>query len=71
MRAEPRLHDVPVLVVSGRELEPGEQARLRDHVVQVLQKGAYDRDALLREVARAAAHARRIEATTAQTEAQP
>jgi CheY-like chemotaxis protein len=54
MRGDTRLHDVPVLVVSGRELSAQEHAALRDAVVQVLQKGGYDRDSLVREVERAA-----------------
>ena len=53
MRADPALQGVPVLVVSGRELTPEEQASLRAEVVTVLQKGAYDRAALVREVERA------------------
>ncbi len=53
MRADPALHDVPVLVVSGRELTPEEQATLREALVPVLQKASYDRAALVREVDRA------------------
>jgi signal transduction histidine kinase/DNA-binding response OmpR family regulator len=53
MRADPVLHEVPVLVVSGRELTPEEQAALRAELVTVLQKGTYDRAALVREVERA------------------
>ncbi len=61
MRADPALHDVPVLVVSGRELTPEEQATLREALVPVLQKAAYDRATLVREVDRAVqAHARMV-----------
>ena len=55
LHADPALHDVPVVVVTGRELTPEEQARLETQVARVLQKGNFDRSALLRTVARVVA----------------
>jgi PAS domain S-box-containing protein len=43
---------IPVVVLTSKDLDPVERQRLTGHVEQVLQKGAYNRDALLREVRR-------------------
>jgi CheY-like chemotaxis protein len=55
LHAEPSLRDVPVVVVSGRELDAREAGFLQQHVARVLQKGSYDRSGLLRAVTRAIA----------------
>ncbi len=55
LHAEPSLRDVPVVVVSGRELDARESGFLQQHVARVLQKGSYDRSGLLRAVTRAIA----------------
>ena len=41
---------IPVVVLTSKDLTPEERARLTGNVEQILQKGAYSRDALLREV---------------------
>lgn len=41
---------IPIVVVTAKELTPEDQRRLNGYVQQVLHKGAYDREALLREV---------------------
>ncbi len=50
MRRRPEWRDIPVVVVTAKSLSAEEQAHLDGHVERVLQKGAYDREALLREV---------------------
>jgi len=55
LRADSALADLPVVVVSGRELTLEEQAFLRAQLVRVLQKGLFDRLSLVREVERATA----------------
>ncbi len=41
---------IPVVVVTAKELTPEDRLRLNGHVEKVLQKGAYSREALLSEV---------------------
>ena len=51
---------IPVIVVTARDLTEEDHRRLSGYVEKILQKGAYDRDALLREVRElVAAHAAR------------
>jgi hypothetical protein len=54
--AELRRHetwrDIPVLVLTAMDLTADDRRRLNGEVERVIQKGAYDRDELLREVGR-------------------
>jgi CheY-like chemotaxis protein len=51
---------IPVIVVTAKDLTEEDHRRLSGYVEKILQKGAYDRDALLGEVReRVAAHAAR------------
>jgi CheY-like chemotaxis protein len=43
-------HTIPVVVVTAKDLTPAERQRLNGHVEQILQKTAYSREDLLREV---------------------
>ena len=41
---------IPVIVVTAKDLTEEDHRRLSGYVEKILEKGAYDRDALLREV---------------------
>jgi CheY-like chemotaxis protein len=41
---------IPVVVLTSKDLSPEERGRLQGHVERIVEKGAYDREALLREV---------------------
>ena len=41
---------IPVVVITAKELTAEDRLRLNGYVARILQKGAYTRDALLREV---------------------
>jgi PAS domain S-box-containing protein len=41
---------IPVVVLTSKDLSPEERHRLQGHVERIVEKGAYDREALLREV---------------------
>jgi CheY-like chemotaxis protein len=42
--------EIPVVVITAKDLTPEDRARLNGHVEQVLVKGAYPREELLRRV---------------------
>jgi PAS domain S-box-containing protein len=50
LRRRPEYRHIPVVVVTAMELSVAEQQQLNGSVEQVLQKGAYSREELLREV---------------------
>jgi signal transduction histidine kinase/CheY-like chemotaxis protein len=50
LRATPAWQRIPVLVVTARDLSAEERRRLHGGVQQIIQKGADDRDQLLREL---------------------
>jgi CheY-like chemotaxis protein len=52
LRGKPEWRHIPVLVVTARDLSEEDRRRLSGGVQQIIQKGAYDRDALLSEVGR-------------------
>jgi signal transduction histidine kinase/CheY-like chemotaxis protein/HAMP domain-containing protein len=52
MRARPEWRNIPVLVVTAKDLTAEERARLNGDVERVLQKGAAEVDELLRELGR-------------------
>lgn len=41
---------IPIIVMTAKDLTPVERLHLNGYVEQIIQKGAYDRDALLRDV---------------------
>ena len=52
MRARPEWRDIPVLVVTAKDLSAEERSRLNGDVERVLQKGASELDVLLKEIDR-------------------
>jgi signal transduction histidine kinase/DNA-binding response OmpR family regulator len=52
MRSRAEWREIPVLVVTAKDLTAEERSRLNGHVENVLQKGAAELDALLREIGR-------------------
>lgn len=55
LRTQPAWMGIPVVVVTAKTLTPEDEDRLRGSIQRVLQKGAYNRDQLLREVSQVAA----------------
>ena len=49
-RQRPEWRGIPVVVVTAKDLTPEDRLRLNGYVQKVLQKGAYNREALLSEV---------------------
>jgi CheY-like chemotaxis protein len=52
LRRHPTWREVPVLVLTAKDLTDEDRRRLNGEVERIIQKGAYDRDELLREVGR-------------------
>ena len=52
MRRHPEWQDIPVLVVTAKDLTAEERGRLNGDEARVLQKGAAELDELLREIGR-------------------
>ncbi len=52
LRLNPRWRDIPILVVTAKDLSDEDRKRLNGQVLGVLQKGAYTRDELLAEIRR-------------------
>ncbi len=50
LRANPATSAVPVVVITAKDLTAADQQRLNGSVEQIIQKGALDRESLLREV---------------------
>ncbi len=50
LRENKQWMDIPVVVITAMELSPEDREKLKGSVYKVLQKGAYQRDELLREV---------------------
>ena len=50
VRQHPEWRTIPIVVVMAKDLTPDDHRRLNGYVEQILQKGAYSRDALLREI---------------------
>jgi CheY-like chemotaxis protein len=50
LRAREAWREIPVVIITAKELTADELERLNGSVVRILQKGAYGRDALLAEV---------------------
>jgi hypothetical protein len=50
LRKNPEWRDIPIVVITAKDLDKDERERLKGTVEQILQKGGYRRDELLREV---------------------
>lgn len=50
LREDQRLRDIPVIIVTAKELSERDRQRLNGYVEGILQKGAYNSEQLLREV---------------------
>jgi len=50
LQAEPETMDIPVIVVTAKELTPEEKTRLQGHIQSLMQKGDFMSDELLDEV---------------------
>jgi DNA-binding response OmpR family regulator len=50
LRERPEWRSIPVVVLTSKDLSQEDRLRLTGNVEKILQKGAYSRDALLREV---------------------
>jgi PAS domain S-box-containing protein len=50
LRKEPEWRQIPVIVITAKELTPSDRLSLNGYVAQILQKGAYRCDDLLQEV---------------------
>ncbi len=50
LRRHPEWRAIPVVVVTAKDLMPEDRLRLNGYVEKILQKGAYDREALLAEI---------------------
>lgn len=52
LRRDPRWRDVPILVLTAKDLTEQDRQRLKGQVLGVLQKGTYNREELLQEIRR-------------------
>ncbi len=52
VRRHPSWREIPILVLTAKDLTDEDRRRLNGEVERIIQKGAYDRDELLREVGR-------------------
>ena len=52
LRKQPEWIEIPIVVVTAKDLTPDDRLRLNGHVGIVLQKGAYESEELLREAGR-------------------
>jgi CheY-like chemotaxis protein len=50
LRQNPEWRDIPIIVLTAKDITEDDRQRLNGHVATILQKGAYSRDSLLREV---------------------
>jgi CheY-like chemotaxis protein len=50
LRERKELRDIPVVVITARDLSPDDQERLTENVREILQKGKYSRDQLISHV---------------------
>jgi PAS domain S-box-containing protein len=50
LQSENIWRNIPIIVLTAKDITPEDRMRLNGHVEKVLQKGAYDRDDLLNEV---------------------
>jgi CheY-like chemotaxis protein len=50
LRKNPAWRTIPIVVMTAMDLTPEDRLRLNGYVIQILQKGVYSRDELLREI---------------------
>ncbi|UBF25795.1 response regulator [Kovacikia minuta CCNUW1] len=50
LRSQPDFRQIPIVVITAMDLTPADRLRLNGYVEQILEKAAYHRDDLLREV---------------------
>ena len=50
LRERPEWHSIPVVVLTAKDITDADRMRLNGYVEKIVQKGAWDHDALLREV---------------------
>jgi CheY-like chemotaxis protein len=50
LRTSPTSRPIPIVVITAKDLSPAERQHLSSSVEQILQKGAYSRNDLLRQV---------------------
>lgn len=50
VRSNPAYADIPIVVMTAKDITPEDRSRLDGNVTRVLQKGAYSRDDLLKEI---------------------
>jgi CheY-like chemotaxis protein len=71
LRREPAWRDVPVVVITAKDLTAEERQALNSGVQSILQKGAYGREELLAEIREQVAASLRPAAAPATLSAQP
>lgn len=71
LRKSDAWQSIPVVVLTSKDLSPEERRRLSGNVEKILQKGAYGREALLREVRRVVARYARCAPDEANKPAKP
>ena len=50
LQSQPETKDIPIIVVTAKELTPDEKNRLKGHIQKLIQKGDFMSDDLLDEV---------------------
>ncbi|MBN2389292.1 MAG: pyridoxal-phosphate dependent enzyme, partial [Anaerolineae bacterium] len=50
LKADPKLKDIPVIVITAKELNPKDRARLQGQIQMLLQKGSFMDEDLLQEI---------------------
>jgi CheY-like chemotaxis protein len=71
LRDNPDWRDIPVVVLTAKDITDEDRTRLNGHVATVLQKGAYSRDALVRELRELVQASRRPPAAVAVASREP
>jgi len=50
LKADPKLKDIPVIVITAKELNPKDRERLQGQIQMLLQKGSFMDEDLLQEI---------------------
>ncbi|MBE9222346.1 response regulator [Cyanobacterium stanieri LEGE 03274] len=56
LRENPAWNDIPVIIVTAKDLDEEDRQKLNSHVEDIIQKGDYDRQVLLKEMHRLISH---------------
>ncbi|AUC61670.1 Sensory transduction histidine kinase [Cyanobacterium sp. HL-69] len=56
LRENPAWNDIPVIIVTAKDLDDEDRQKLNSHVQDIIQKGDYDRQVLLKEMRRLISH---------------